>query len=69
MQAKATTATFTVSSSGSFTGYVEAIEILNNDTKVHIGGGGLATLKPVEVEVYTSGSGGILLIIVKSLQS
>lgn len=65
LQAKSGTSTFTVSTTGSdsISGYVEAIEILENP--IAIGGGGLSKEKPVQVEVYTSGSGGILIFIIR----
>lgn len=43
------------------TGYVEAIEVLGNNVAVHVGGGGQAETRVVEVEVYTSGNNGMTL--------
>lgn len=48
-----------ISTSGpSIFGHVEVVQILDDTAPINIGGGGVATKKPVEVEVYTSGNNG-----------
>ena len=48
-----------ISTSGpSMFGHVEVVQILDDTAPINIGGGGVATKKPVEVEVYTSGNNG-----------
>ena len=46
--------------SGTFSGFVDAVEILPTSAPVYFGGGGDFAKKPVEVEVYTSGNNGQL---------
>jgi len=45
-------------SSTPLTGSVDVVEIIPESTNMNIGGGGPTNLKPVEVEVHTSGIDG-----------
>ncbi len=44
-------------------GYVEVVEVLDQNAPNYIGGGGMPSDRLVEVEVHTSGDNGIPILI------